>query len=97
MTNENIQITTFLRTEGLEPTIGITTYSPCGLAHNEAVDVAAARMAAGQIADYWHEVVEGKHGRVEISAEWPKPDWYEWRMPDGSIRFTKEQVPPEVK
>lgn len=97
MTTENCEATTFLRMDGLAPTVGVTTYSPCCVGHKEAVDLVADRMASGTTEGLIQEVIDGKHGRMAISLQMPRDDFYEWRMSDGSVVRTREQEPPEVK
>ena len=94
---EGCEFTTFLRAEGIAPTVEVTTYSPCVDEHRAAVDLVAERMASGHTEGIVQEIIDGKHGRIGIGLRMPRDDFYVWPMLDGSVRLTKEQVPPEVK
>ena len=94
---EGCAFTTFLRAEGIAPTVEVTTYSPCVDEHMAAVDLVAERMASGDTEGMVQEIIDGKHGRIGIGLRMPREEYYEWWMPDGSRQFTKLQVPPEAK
>ena len=89
-------ITTHLRADGIVPTVEVTTYSPSVEDHEAAVNLVAERMANETTEGIIQEVIYGKHGRISIGLRMPRQDFYEWRALDGSVRLTRDQVPPEV-